>query len=391
MPGELNPSPRLLLGPGPSDPHPRVLRAQAVGLQGHLDPEFLQVMTDTQQMLRQVFQTQNEWTFPVSGTGMAGMECAAVNLLEPGDAMVVGAAGFFGERMAEVARRAGANVTVVNGEWGDTIALETIEAALARIRPKVFGIVHAETSTGAWQPIDQLGKHCHRHGTFLLVDAVTSLATVPVDVDGWEVDAIYSGSQKGLGCPPGMAPVSFSTRAVEAIRNRKKPVQSYYLDAAELMKYWGKDRFYHHTAPISSVYALREGLRVVLEEGLEPRWRRHVTNWRALRSGLAALGLQYLTKEHCQLPPLSAVRIPDGIDDLAVRKRLLTEFGIEIGGGLGAFKGKLWRIGLMGHGSRPANVFTLLAALERCLSDAGHRCEIGAALAAADRSLAGKS
>jgi alanine-glyoxylate transaminase/serine-glyoxylate transaminase/serine-pyruvate transaminase len=376
MPGELNPSLRLLLGPGPSEPHPRVLRAQAVNLLGHLDPEFLQIMTDTQDMLRQVFRTKNEFTFPVSGTGMAGMECVVANLLEPGDPMVVCAAGFFGKRMADLARRAGGNVTVVQGEWGDAISLEKIEAALTQHRPKVLGIVHGETSTGVLQPIDQLGKLCHRHGVLLAVDTVTSLATAPVEVDAWELDAVYSGSQKGLGCPPGLAPVTFSARAVDAIKARQRPVQSYYLDAVELMKYWGKERFYHHTAPISSVYALREGLRVVLEEGLEARWARHVKHWRALKAGLTALGLPYLAKEPYQLPALSAVRIPDGVDDLTIRKRLATEFGIEIGGGLGAFKGKLWRIGLMGHGSRAGNVLTLLAALEKCLVDLGWRIKL---------------
>lgn len=387
MPGELNPSPRLLLGPGPSEPHPRVLRAQAVNLLGHLDPEFLQIMVDTQQLLRQVFQTQNDFTFPVSGTGMAGMECVVTNLVEPGQAMVVCTAGYFGECIADVARRAGADVQLVQGEWGDTIPLDRIEPVLCQYRPKVLGIVHAETSTGAWQPLEGLGKLCHQYDTLLAVDAVTSLGTVPVEVDGWELDAVYSGSQKGLGCPPGMAPVTFSTRAVAAMKSRKRPVPSYYLDAVELMRYWGPERKYHHTAPISSVYALREGLRIVMEEGLERRWQRHLTNWRALKAGLTAMGLQYLTKEHCQLPALSAVRIPEGADDLAVRKRLATEFNLEIGGGLGPYKGKLWRIGLMGHGSRPANVFTLLAALERCLLDLGRPGEAGASLAAAERAL----
>jgi len=391
MVDELNPSPRLLLGPGPSDPHPRVLRAQAVSLLGHLDPEFLQIMIDTQQLLRQVFRTTNDFTFPVSGTGMAGMECVLTNLVEAGDGVVVCAAGYFGERMADVARRAGAKVNVVQGEWGDAISLDRIETALRQHRPKVLGIVHAETSTGVWQPLEGLGKLCHQQDTLLAVDAVTSLGTVPVNVDGWELDAVYSGSQKGLGCPPGMAPVTFSPRAVEAMRARQRPVQSYYLDALELMKYWGPERMYHHTAPISSVYALREGLRIVMEEGLEPRWRRHLTNWRALRAGLSAMGLRYFTKEHCQLPALSAVSVPADVDDLNVRKRLATEFHLEIGGGLGSFKGKLWRIGLMGHGSRPANVFTLLAALERCLIDLGQRCEPGASLAAAERSLLGEA
>ncbi len=384
---ELNPSHRLLMGPGPSEPHPRVIRAMTAGMLGHLDPEFLQIMTETQQLLRLAFQTKNEMTFPVSGTGMAGMECVVVNLIEPGDKMVVAAAGYFGERIADVARRAGADVTVLPGDWGDCLAIEKIEGALNTVKPKVLGIVHAETSTGTWQPIEQLGKICHGHGTLLAVDAVTSLATIPLEVDGWEIDAVYSGSQKGLGCPPGLAPVSFSSRAVEVMKRRTKPVSSYYLDALELSKYWGSDRLYHHTAPISSIYALLEGLRVVLEEGLLARWDRHLRNWRALKAGLGAMRIEYVNRDHCQLPALSCVRIPDGIDDLTIRKRLLKEFGIEIGGGLGSFKGRVWRIGLMGHGSRMSNVLALLSALEQCLLNAQYHCEPSAAVAAAQKEM----
>lgn len=359
---------RLLLGPGPSPPHPRVLQAQAQPLLGHLDPAFLEIMNETQTMLRSVLQTRNAYTLPVSGTGMAGMECVVANLIKPAERMVVCSAGFFGDRMANIAQRAGANVTVVSGEWGDCFDLNKIEEALKNRRPKVLGIVHAETSTGVLQPIDQLGELCHRYEALLAVDAVTSLATAPLDVDGWQIDALYSGTQKGLGCPPGLAPVTFSERAVEKIQQRKTLVQSFYLDVVELMKYWGSDRAYHHTAPISSVYALQEGLKIVLEEGLQPRWDRHRQNWATLKAGLQGMGLNYLTKEHCQLPALSAVKIPDGVDDMTVRKRLLTEFGIEIGGGLGQFKGKLWRIGLMGYGSTAENVHTLLSALKKCLS-----------------------
>jgi alanine-glyoxylate transaminase/serine-glyoxylate transaminase/serine-pyruvate transaminase len=344
------------------------MQAMSASLLGHLDPEFLQIMTETQQMLRDVFQTKNAFTFPVSGTGMAGMECAVVNLIEPGDKMLVCAAGYFGERIADVARRAKGVVTILQGEWGDAIAFDKIESTLKQVRPKVLSIVQGETSTGVWQPIEALGKLCHQHDALLLVDAVTSLATVPVDVDTWEIDAIYSGSQKGLGCPPGLAPISFSARGVDAIKRRKQPVQSYYLDAVELMKYWGSERMYHHTAPISSVYALREGLRVVLEEGLSQRWDRHRKNWQALKGGLQKIGISYVTKESCQLPALSCVRIPEGVDDITTRKRLVNEFGIEIGGGLGAFKGKAWRIGLMGYGSREENVTILLSALKKCLS-----------------------
>lgn len=360
--------PRLLLGPGPSEPHPRVLAAQAQPLLGHLDPAFLQIMTETQIMLGLVLQTKNTFTLPLSGTGMAGMECVLVNLLEPGDAIVVAAAGFFGERQASLARRCGAKVIKLEGTWGDCFSMEALEAALKQHRPKVLSIVQGETSTGVLQPIDQLGALCHRYDALLAVDAVTSLATSPLDVDGWQIDALYSGTQKGLGCPPGLAPVTFSERAVETIKKRKTPVQSYYLDVVELMKYWGSERMYHHTAPISNVYALHEGLNLVLDEGLQPRWERHRRNSSALKAGLQALGFRYLTQEHCQLPALSAVLIPEGVEDMAIRKRLLTEFGIEIGGGLGQYKGKLWRIGLMGYGSRPENVEKLLSALRVCLA-----------------------
>lgn len=358
---------RLLLGPGPSEPHPRVLQTQAQSLLGHLDPAFLEIMTETQTMLRSVLQTKNSFTLPVSGTGMAGMECVVVNLIEPGDKVLICSAGFFGDRMANIAQRAGAVVTKITQEWGDCFDLNTIEGALQQHRPKVLGIVQAETSTGVLQPIDKLSDLCHRYDALLAVDAVTSLATAPLDVDGWQIDALYSGTQKGLGCPPGLAPVTFSERAVEMIKRRKTPVQSYYLDVIELMKYWGSERMYHHTAPISSVYALNEGLKIVLEEGLNPRWERHRQNWSLLKSGLQSMGLTYLTKEHCQLPALSAVCIPNGVDDMTVRKRLLTDFGIEIGGGLGQFKGKLWRIGLMGYGSSEENVQKLLEAMKKCL------------------------
>ncbi|MFT3882072.1 MAG: aminotransferase class V-fold PLP-dependent enzyme [Gemmatales bacterium] len=358
---------RLLHGPGPSEPHPRVLAAQAQPLLGHLDPAFLQIMTEVQDKLRDVLQTRNAFSLPVSGTGMAGMECVVANLIEPGDKTVVCSAGFFGDRMANIAQRTGAVVTTIPGEWGDCFSLDTIEAALKQHRPKVLGIIHAETSTGVLQPIDKLGEVCHRYDTLLAVDAVTSLATAPLKVDDWHIDALYSGTQKGLGCPPGLAPVTFSERAVETIKKRKVPVQSYYLDVVELMKYWGTDRMYHHTAPISSVYALHEGLGIVLEEGLEIRWKRHMANWSILKTGLQSMGLSYFTKEHCQLPALSAVRIPDGIDDMTIRKRLLTEFSIEIGGGLGPLKGKAWRIGLMGYGSSEENVDKLLSALKVCL------------------------
>jgi alanine-glyoxylate transaminase/serine-glyoxylate transaminase/serine-pyruvate transaminase len=371
IPGELNPTPRLLLGPGPCDAHPRVLRAMATPLVSHLDPYFLVVMRETQEMLRQVYRTRNAVTFPVSATGMAGMETCVVNLIEPGDRMVVCVNGFFGGRMAEIAGRAGAAVTTIERPWGDVFDLNQIRDALKAVRPKVLGIVQAETSTGALQPLEGLGALCREFDTLLLVDAVTSLGCVPVLLDEWGVDAVYSCSQKGLGCPPGLSPVSFSQRAVDAVMRRKTKVQSWYFDLTIVWKYWADEHAYHHTAPISMAYALREGLRIALEEGLEARWARHQLNHRALKAGLAALGITYVAAEGRQLPQLNAVRVPAGADDAAVRKRLLEQFNIEIGSGLGEFKGKVWRIGLMGYNSRPTTVLLFLAALEQCLGTKG--------------------
>ncbi len=371
IPGELNPTPRLLLGPGPSDAHPRVLRAMTTPLVGHLDPQFIVIMNETQEMLRQVYRTRNQLTFPVSATGMAGMETCVVNLIEPGDKMVVCVNGFFGGRMVEIAGRAGAAVTKIERPWGEVFDLDQIREVLKTVRPKVLGIVQAETSTGAWQPLEGLGALCREFDTLLIIDAVTSLGCVPVLLDEWGVDAAYSCSQKGLGCPPGLSPVSFSPRAVDAVVRRKTKVQSWYLDVSLIWKYWAEERAYHHTAPISMIYALREGLRLVLEEGLEARWQRHQLNHRALKAGLTALGFSYVAAEGRQLPQLNAVRLPAGVDDAAVRKRLLDQFSIEIGSGLGEFKGKVWRIGLMGYNSRPANVLLFLAALEQCLGTKG--------------------
>jgi alanine-glyoxylate transaminase / serine-glyoxylate transaminase / serine-pyruvate transaminase len=384
IPGQLNPPVRLLLGPGPSDVHPRVLTAMATPLLGHLDPQFLEMMAETQEMLRQAFVTKHPLTFPVSATGMAGMEACVVNLIEPGDKMVVCYKGFFGQRMIDVAGRAGAQVSVLERPWGEVFDLNQIRETLQKVRPKVLGIVHAETSTGAWQPIEELGKLCHEFDTLLLVDTVTSLGCVPLKVDEWELDAVYSCSQKGLSCPPGLSPITLSPRAEQAMAKRKTKVQSWYLDLTMIRQYWGNDRAYHHTAPITMIYALREGLRLLHEEGLEARWARHLRNHRALKAGLTVLGLSYTAQEGRQLPQLNAVRIPAGVDDLAVRKRLLTEFGIEIGGGLGDLKGKAWRIGLMGFNSRPNAVFQVLAALEQCLRGQGAKVTSGAGVAAAE-------
>lgn len=383
VPQPLHPSPRVLLGPGPSDVSPRVLAALGMPLLGHLDPDFVALMDETQNLLRYVFQTQNKLTMAVSGTGSSGMEAVVVNLIEPGDKMLVCINGVFGARMADIAERAGAAVTTIERPYGEVFDPQEIRDAVRRTGPKVVGIVHAETSTGAWQPVEEIARIAHEAGALIAIDTVTSLAGVPVEIDAWDIDAVYSGTQKCLSCPPGLAPVSFGPRAAEVINTRKTKIQSWYLDMSMIQKYWGNDRVYHHTAPINMNYALREALALVVEEGLEARHARHALNARALKAGLAAMGVGVVTAEGHQLPQLTCARIPDGIDDLAVRKRLLKDWGIEIGGGLGSLKGKAWRIGLMGYGSRQANVTILLAALETCLRELGHTLKPGASLAAA--------
>ena len=382
--GEFTPPARLLLGPGPSQVHPRVLRAMAAPLVGHLDPAFIAMMEDVKALLRWVFATRNPLTLPVSGTGSAGMECCVVNLVEPGDEVVVGVNGVFGTRMAEVAERAGATVVRVEAPWGSVIRAEQLAAALARTRrPKLVGVIHAETSTGAWQPMEEIAALARQHEALLLMDCVTSLGGAPVEIDGWGVDAAYSGTQKCLSCPPGLSPVTFGPRALEAIARRKHKVQSWYLDVTLLQQYWGEDRVYHHTAPISMNYALREALRLVAEEGLDARFARHRRNHEALAAGLAALGLALAAEEGHRLPMLNAVTVPAGVDEARVRSRLLADDGIEIGGGLGPMKGRVWRIGLMGESSRRESVLAVLAALEVALAAEGHRVSPGAALAAA--------
>ncbi len=345
-------------------------------------------MTETQEMLRQAFQTKNRLTFPISATGMAGMETCMVNLLEPGDKVVVCVKGFFGTRMFEIAGRTGAQVIRVDVPWGKVFELDQLRDLLKQHRPKVLAIVHAETSTGARQPIEELGKLCHEFDTLLLTDTVTSLGCIPLDLDGWEVDAAFSCSQKGLSCPPGLSPVSFSPRALDAIAKRKTPVQSWYLDMSAIQKYWSEDRAYHHTAPITAIYALREGLRIVHEEGLQARWDRHAKHHKALRAGLTALGLNYSADPAHQLPQLNAVFIPPGVDDLTGRKKLLNDFGIEVGGGLGDFRGKVWRIGIMGQNARANCVLLCLAALEQTLHAQGHKVAPGAGVAAANATYA---
>ncbi|MGH7895615.1 MAG: pyridoxal-phosphate-dependent aminotransferase family protein [Candidatus Binatia bacterium] len=381
---EFNPPDRLLLGPGPSQVHPRVLRAMSAPLLGHLDPAFVQMMEEVKELLRVVFATKNPLTIPISGTGSAGMEACLVNLLEPGDEFVVGVNGVFGTRMAEVAERAGAVVRRVEAPWGKIVRTEQIEAALKNTtRPKLVAVVHAETSTGAWQPLPAIAKLAHEHGALMLADCVTSLGGAPVEIDGWGIDAAYSGTQKCLSCPPGLAPITFGPRAVETLKGRKTKVQSWYLDLSLLAQYWGDERVYHHTAPISMNYALREALRIVVDEGLPARFARHVKNHEALAAGLAPLGLALASEKGHRLPMLNAVTVPDGVDEGRVRVRLLKEQGIEIGGGLGPMKGKVWRIGLMGESSRRSSVLAVLAALEDALRAEGRAVTPGAAVGAA--------
>jgi alanine-glyoxylate transaminase/serine-glyoxylate transaminase/serine-pyruvate transaminase len=312
------------------------------------------------------------------------METCLVNLLEPGDKAVVGRIGYFGNRMVDIAGRCGADVTVLDAEWGKVVDLDRVRDAVKKVRPKVVAMVHAETSTGALQPYEELGQICHEYDALLVADCVTSLACTPVEVDKWGIDAAFSCSQKGLGCPPGLSPVTFSDRAVAALKNRKTKCQSWYFDMSLIDAYWGGDRSYHHTGPISMVYALREGLRIVLEEGLENRWARHQRNHLALKAGLLSLGMEYTADPAHQLPQLNAVRIPAGVDDVAGRKAMLADFGIEIGGGLGDFKGKAWRIGLMGTNSQAKNVLLVLGAIECVLRKFGAKITLGSGVAAAE-------
>jgi alanine-glyoxylate transaminase/serine-glyoxylate transaminase/serine-pyruvate transaminase len=384
------PFPRILLGPGPSNVHPRVLAALAMPLVGHLDPVFIEMMEETKKLLRKTFQTANELTIPISATGSAGMEACLVNLLEPGDTAIIGVNGVFGTRMADIVERIGAKAVKVDAPWGRIVEPGFVSIALhANPSAKLVALVHAETSTGVWQPLEEIGREVREAGALFVVDCVTSLGGCPVRVDDWLIDAAYSGTQKCLSCPPGLAPVTFGPRAVEALRKRRTKVQSWYLDLSMIERYWGEERVYHHTAPISMNYALLEALRLIEEEGLEARWRRHERNHRALAAGLAAIGLRLAAQEGHRLWMLNSVAIPDGVDDAGVRRALLDEIGIEIGGGLGPLKGKTWRVGLMGESSRESNVLLLLSALERVLPRFGARVEAGTGVAAAARVYGG--
>ncbi len=375
-----NPPRRLLLGPGPSNVEERVLQAMAGQMIGYFDSALGEVTRDIQRLLQLAFGTANRHTFPISGTGMAGMEAAFVNLLQPGDRAVIGVAGVFGDRMAQLVERCGAVPVRVAAEWGRPIAADQIAAA-AKGGATVIGLVHAETSTGVRQPLDGLRQIADSCGACLIVDAVTSIAGHPVEVDRHGIDVCYAGTQKALSAPPGLAPITLSPRAVAAIGKRQRPVQSFYLDLNAFVQYWDGQTAYHHTPPITFYYALLEALRMVEEEGLEARWARHELNHHALVAGLESMGLTMLVDAPYRLWTLNTVKIPAGIDDGKVRARLLQEYGIEIGGGLGALKGKIWRIGLMGANARPNSVLVLLAALERVLQAEGMKCGSGVSAA----------
>jgi alanine-glyoxylate transaminase/serine-glyoxylate transaminase/serine-pyruvate transaminase len=350
--------------------HPRVLRALAAPVIGHLDPSFLTILNETQALLRQVFHTDNRLTLAVSGTGSAGMEAVLVNLIEPGDAVAVGVNGLFGTRLATMVERCGGKSLLVEAPWGHPIDLQILQEVMSRSGPvKAVAIVHAETSTGVRQDLEPIGRLCRESGALFIVDAVTSLAGIPLDVDAWQIDACYSGTQKCLSCPPGLSPVTVSERALDAVRRRPTACRSWYLDFSLIADYWEEQkRLYHHTAPISMIYALRESLRLVLEEGLPARFARHELHSRALLAGLEVLGIRPLPAPDVRLPMLNCVSVPPEIDEAAVRTELLDRFGIEIGGGLGALKGRVWRIGLMGESATVANVLALLNALGAILS-----------------------
>ncbi|MBI4296111.1 MAG: alanine--glyoxylate aminotransferase family protein [Chloroflexi bacterium] len=388
---KLSPPSRILMGPGPSNIHPRVQYAMSAPLVGHLDPYFTALMDDTMSLLRYLFRTSNKLTFPVSGTGSAGMEASFCNFLEPGDVAVIGVNGLFGERMVDNALRCGAKVVPVTAEWGKIIEPDAIEAVLKQERNvKLLALVHAETSTGALQPLAEASRLAKEYGALFLVDTVTSLAGHEVAVDAWGIDICYSGTQKCISCPPGLSPFTANEKALSTLQKRKQKVQSWYLDMQMLSSYWATGRVYHHTAPISMVYGLHEALALIAEEGLEARIARHALHGKALHSGLIALGLKLHAQEGHRLNSLTTVRIPAGVDDAKVRGRLLNEFNIEIGGGLGPLKGQVWRIGLMGHSSTPENVLLVLGSLEKVLRTEGCSLPAGAGVMAAAQVLVGK-
>ncbi len=364
-----NPPHRVLMGPGPSDAHPRVLRAMASPLIGHLDPEFVRMMDEVKSMVQQTLLTKNNLTFVVSAPGSAGMETCFVNLLEPGDECIICVNGVFGGRMVDIAERCGATVHRVDTEWGKVTETSQIKKVLDVCpKPKLVALVHAETSTGAMQPLQEISDLVHDAGSLLVVDAVTSYTGAPLKVDEWGIDAIYSGSQKCLSAPPGLSPVSLSERALKVLDNRKTKVQSWFLDLTMVKNYWaGAKRAYHHTGPVSAIFALHEALNLVLEEGLEERWARHEVVHNYMKEKLEGLGFRFVVEEQYRLPNLNAVYLPEGVDEAALRGRLLNDYNIEVGGGLGVFAGKIWRIGIMGESCTKNHVNMLVGALEEML------------------------
>ncbi len=386
---EFNPPPRLLLGAGPCNIHPRVMNAMTASLLGHMDPDFLQVLDDVREMLRIVFKTNNEVTWPVSATGTGGMEAALVNVLEPGDTILICENGYFANRLGEIASRCGANVFKVQFEPGTAVEASKVAAEISRHDSvKAVAMVHAETSTGVVSEVSGIAEIAHDHGALLIVDAVTSFGGVELRIDDWNVDVCYSGTQKCLACPPGLSPITFSPRAMEVLANRNQPTQSFYFDMTQLKSYY-QMRAYHHTAPINQVYALREGLRLVLEEGIENRWNRHQVVGEAFQAGIEAMGLGlYVKTPSDRLPNLTSVEVPDSVDASNVRSFLLNNHNIEFSSGLGPVAEKVWRVGLMGYNATPSNVFTALSALEDALSQQSYELPVGASLAAARRVFA---
>jgi alanine-glyoxylate transaminase/serine-glyoxylate transaminase/serine-pyruvate transaminase len=379
---ELTPPNRTLMGPGPSDVHPRVLRAMSTPLVGHLDPSFIEIMDEVQELLRYTFRTDNQWTIPVSGTGSASMEAAFGNVVEPGDTVLVPTNGYFGGRMESMVERAGGEVVHVDAPWGEPLDPVDVEEAFATHQPDVFGFVHAETSTGVKQPeVPELTRIAHEHDAYVIADSVTSLGGVEFRVDEWDVDVAYAGPQKCLSCPPGASPLTLNDRAMDKVLDREEQPRSWYLDLSLLEGYWGEDRSYHHTAPITNVYALREALRLVAEEGIEERWARHRHVAGALKTGLEAMGMEMNAPDEYWLPSLNAVRVPAGVDDGTVMDYLLDTYDLEIASGLGDLAGEIFRIGCMGHSCRPKNVSYLLSALSDALErqDADIDADAGAA------------
>jgi alanine-glyoxylate transaminase/serine-glyoxylate transaminase/serine-pyruvate transaminase len=386
--GELSPPQRTLMGPGPSPVHPRVLKAMSTPLVGHLDPSFVDIMDETQELLRYVFRTDNEWTIPVSGTGSAAMEAAIGNLTEPGDTVLVPTNGYFGDRMAEMVRRAGGDVVRVGAPWGEPLDPEDVADACEEFDPDVFGFVHAETSTGVKQTnVSELTDIAHEHDALVIADTVTSLGGVELEVDDWGIDVAYSGPQKCLSCPPGASPLTLNDRAMDKVLSRDEPARSWYLDLSLLEGYWGDERAYHHTAPVSNVYALREALRLVAEEGIEARWDRHERVAGALKAGVEAMGLGLNPADDYWLPSLNAVLVPEGVDDGAVIEYVLDHYDLEIASGLGDLEGDIFRIGCMGHGARPENVTLVLAALADAFDARGADVDAAAGMAAAREQL----